>query len=791
MILLGTIAENLIRMGLLAALCAAFFYYRVHRRSTSRMLRMARNSYHLATLLLMSAAAVLLYLILNHQFMYKYVWEYSSTALTLPLLMSTFYAGQEGSFTLWALYTSIIGIFLMRYASRREYEAEAMSVYSLIFAFLLLMLVVKNPFELIWNAFPADLMKTGPIPAGVTNIAVLDTLKGLWAQFPAEGKGLNPLLQNYWMVIHPQILFTGFSSMAVPYTLAVAAMLKRDYSSWIRVATPWAVSGSMILGTGIIMGGYWAYETLGWGGFWGWDPVENSSLIPWLLCTASIHTALNQRKSGAFVKTNFVFSLLTFMTVLYSTFLTRSGVLGDTSVHSFVDPGMWVYWLLLGCIVLFGGIGFGVFFLRVREMPRVRSQHAVFSREFALFLGAFALSFVALFVAVGTSSPLITSLVNGKASAIEVAYYVKTNLPLGIVICLLSGIGQLLWWKHSNTGSLLRSLAAPVLLSLGVTTMVYVLLGPEHILILLFTFCAAFSLFANIKVGYGVFMGNPKFVGGSIAHIGIAVMCLGFVTSSRYDTKATLSLERGKPVDALGYRMTYVGYKQIDNERYAFNVEVEHGGVKKVVAPFMRFNTQENSTIRNPDIINFLNRDFYVAPVSVEEGGQGTQKSIKLMRGQSETVSNLKVQFEGFEFTEAQRAAMMEGKEFAIDAKLIVSDGNAKKHLDLKMKTGPKGAGYVPSGFVASDGKNYEFVISQMMPSQDDPSKSSVDIMINLPADGTTPQRDETLIIEASIKPMINLVWAGTITLVIGFLLTIVRRVEEAKREGDKWSSEG
>ncbi len=179
-----------------------------------------------------------------------------------------------------------------------------------------------------------------------------------------------------------------------------------------------------------------------------------------------------------------------------------------------------------------------------------------------------------------------------------------------------------------------------------------------------------------------------------------------------------------------------------------------------------------------------------MAPISVEESGQGTQKSIKLMRGQSETVSNLKVQFDGFEFTEAQRAAMVEGKEFFIDAKLMVSNGNAKKSLDLKMKTGPKGAEYVPSGFVASDGRNYEFVISQMMPSHDDPSKSSVDIVIDLPADGTTAKREETLVIEASIKPMINLVWAGTITLVIGFLLTIVRRTEEASREGDKWRRE-
>ncbi len=307
-------------------------------------------------------------------------------------------------------------------------------------------------------------------------------------------------------------------------------------------------------------------------------------------------------------------------------------------------------------------------------------------------------------MAVGTSSPLITSVLNGKASAIEVGYYVKTNLPLGIIICLLSGLGQLLWWKHSNTGSFVGSLAAPGLLSLGVTTMVFVLLGPEDFLILLFTFCAAFSLFANIKVGYGVFMGNPKFVGGSIAHIGIAVMCLGFVTSSRYDTKATLSLERGKPVEALGYRMTYIGYKQLDNERYAFNVEVEHGGVTKVVSPLMRFNTAENSTIRNPDLINFLNRDFYVAPVSVEEGGKrrGTHK---LHEGEVEKLKELSIGFDGFEFTEDQRAAMTDGKEFVIKASLQVVDGKEKKRVELRMKSGPSGAEFIPTVFTSHDGR--------------------------------------------------------------------------------------
>jgi cytochrome c-type biogenesis protein CcmF len=790
MLVLGVIAANIIRLALLAALAAAFFYYRSVRKSSPGLILWARNSYHLATLSLIVAAGILMYLIINHQFQYKYVWEYSSTTLPLPLLMSTFYAGQEGSFSLWALYTSVIGLILMLYSSRRNYEGETMAVYSLIFAFLLLMLVVKNPFEYIWDSFPADLIKSGPIPAGLTNVVVLDAVKGIWAQFPNEGRGLNPLLQNYWMVIHPQILFTGFSSMAVPYTLAVAALWKRDYTSWIRVATPWAVFGSMVLGTGIIMGGYWAYETLGWGGFWGWDPVENSSLIPWLLCVASIHTALNQRKSGAFVKTNFVFSLLTFLMALYSTFLTRSGVLGDTSVHSFVDPGMWVYWLLLAFMVVFTAIGFGLFFARRREMPSVPVKHSYFSREFALFLGAFTLSFVALTVVVGTSSPLITTLMKGKASAVEIGYYVKTNLPLGIVICFLSGLGQLLWWKHSNTGSLLKSMVWPVVLALGVTLLVFFMLGPETVMILLFTFCAAFSLFSNIQVGYGVFMGNPKFVGGSIAHIGIAVMCLGFVTSARYDTKATISLERGKTVESLGYKLTYLGYKEIDAERYAFNVQVEHGGVKKIVSPLMRFNTQENSTIRNPDIINFISRDFYVSPVTVEEGGQGQEVPIRLPMGSPQRLRDLEFLFQGFDFAADQRAAMSDGKEFVISAKLQVTDGKQKKNLELKMKSGPAGAEFIPTSFVSYDGKTHQLVIKQMMPSQEDPSKSAVEITVVLPADAANPGKEETLVVEASVKPMINLVWAGTITLIIGFLLTILRRTEEARRQGDTWERE-
>ena len=413
---IGIVGGVLVKLAFCSALAGSFFYWKVSRSDSSPLLSFARNSYHLATASLMSAAAILLYLILTHQYQYAYVWNYSSSNLSLPLLISTFYAGQEGSFTLWALYTSVIGVVLMQYTMRKKYEPEVMSVYSFILSFLLLMLMVKNPFEFIWDKFPADLIHTGAIPVGTGNFVVLDAAKNIWAQFPVEGKGLNPLLQNYWMVIHPQILFTGFASMSVPFTYAVAGLIKKDYTSWIRVATPWLIFGAMVLGTGIILGGYWAYETLGWGGFWGWDPVENSSLVPWLVCVAALHTTLVQRKTGAYVKTNFALSILTFVAVLYSTFLTRSGVLGETSVHSFVDPGMWVYWLLLSCIFIFAGIGFGLLIYRSRDIPKSPVEHSVVSREFALFLGAFALTAMAIFVTIGTSSPIITSIVKGKAS---------------------------------------------------------------------------------------------------------------------------------------------------------------------------------------------------------------------------------------------------------------------------------------------------------------------------------------------------------------------------------------
>lgn len=752
------IAAVLVRLTFAAALAATVFYFLSFRKN-SKWLTYARLSFHASVTGVLISAAFLLFLILTHQFQYTYVWNYSSMSLPTPLLISTFYAGQEGSFMLWTVYTAVIGVFLMGYSVRKGYEASIMAVYSLIQVFLLLMLVVKNPFELVWETFP------GQVESGFV---------------PANGRGLNPLLQNFWMVIHPPILFAGFSAMAVPYAFAVAAMLKRDYRDWIRPATPWIAFGVLALGTGIILGGYWAYETLGWGGYWGWDPVENSSLIPWLAGLALLHTILSQRQSGAFIRLNLLLGMSPFLLVLYSTFLTRSGVLGDTSVHSFVDPGMWVYWLLVGCIVLFAGLGLSLFLRRIKEMPRQSIPYHYLSREFALFLGASALCFAAILVLLGTSAPLLTGLLGSRPAAIDVSFYPTTTLPIAIAVALLSGLGQLLWWNRCTKETLLRSMRIPFGGAV-ISTLVLIVFGTRDAAVILFVSATFFTLLVNVIVGYRIFQGNPRLAGGAVAHIGLALLFLGFVGSAKYDDKQTVSLVQGKPVEALGYTLTYVGYTPIDKEKFSFNVHVEKDGKAYRVSPVMYYSDFNDGLMRNPDIVNMYTRDFYVAPLSLEpKGDQNAGQTVSLRKGEQKQVEGISVRFVDFDFSAVQKGAMLTGEAFSIGVILEVRQVGKIEQIVPKMINNQGKVSYEPASSINSE---YRFTIVSMKPNQSDPNQSSVEIGVAKPGNpDSEPQRDaDTLIVEASVKPYINFVWMGTVTVLVGFAMTIVRRVKEAK----------
>ncbi len=762
----------LVKVTFVLCLTSVLSYFLHHLRGTPGALTLGRWTYRFAALAIVGTAATLLTLILTHQFQYAYVWSYSSRELSTPLLVSTFYAGQEGSFMLWTLFTSLIGLFLIRHSGKMGYESAVMSIYGLITLSLVLMLIAKNPFTYVWDNWAGE-VKEGFVPA--------------------NGRGLNPLLQNYWMVIHPQVLFSGFAAMAVPYSYAVAALMKRDYARWIKPATPWLAFAGLVLGLGIMMGGFWAYETLGWGGYWGWDPVENSSLVPWLVCIAALHTTLSQRKTGGFIRTNLVLTMLTFMMVLYSTFLTRSGVLGDTSVHSFVDPGMWVYWLLISLIVVFLGIGAALLVSRWKEIPwpKIHRQSSTSqfldyftSREFALFLGASALFLLAILISFGTSTPVITDILQGKKSAIDISFYATWSVPFGIAIGLLTGLAQVLWWSKSDRRSVLRSLSTPLFLALVSTIVVSVLVLPTFGMTFVL-FGAFFALFSNIQVGARVVRGNPKFMGGAVAHVGLAIMILGFVASSAYDNKQTVSLARGTPVETLGYRLTYVGYQPMDNERYAFHVTVERDGNAFTIAPVMYYSSYSDGLMRNPDILNRLTHDFYLAPLSLEEPGADSVSAVTgvFHIGDSRTIAGLQISFIGFELPETHMTSTMSNQDLTIGARFSVAIAGSPAVQIVPAKHVHNGkVSDVPARFA----DRYEVQIVKLTPDTENRQNSTVEIAVSdllHPVNGGASP--DILVAEASVKPFINLVWAGLIILLVGFGVTIVRRSQEASHKND------
>ena len=473
--MIGSIAMAIV----LVATIAASIQYILVARGRTEFLTSARLTTHLAILAQLVAAGTLLYYIFNYRFDINYVYEHSSRLLSKPLLFASFYASQEGSFMLWALATAIVAIFLIPYAQRQRYEAPVMAVYLGVFAFLALMLVAKSPFETIYAAHPGE------------------ALKGF---IPADGRGLNPSLENLWIVIHPPMLFTGFTLLAVPFAFAIAGLIKRDFQGWVTTSLPWVLGAGMVLGFGIMLGGFWAYETLGWGGYWAWDPVENASLLPWLITVACTHTMLTQKRTGGLVKTNIGMMLLAYALVLYASFLTRSGVLGDASVHSFADPGNLAFTLLFSALIFFVAGSYGIFFWRWKAMNARAKDYKILSRETALAIGAALLGASTLVVIIGTSAPLFKK-------KVDVSFYGDLHIPIVIALLLVNGFSLVLKWKQSGWQEMLKKSLIGLIFSAAGSGVLFAL-GVDDFKFLLLAFSALFSLYINAEITSRLFRGK-------------------------------------------------------------------------------------------------------------------------------------------------------------------------------------------------------------------------------------------------------------------------------------------
>lgn len=794
------IGNILLTLALVAGVFTGIMYYLTFK-GYENTLKMARFGFHTTAVMVIASSALLLHAILTHQYQYKYIYNYSASDLSTGLLMSTFYAGQEGSFLLWAFFTAIIGLILLDYTSKRgDLEPRVMMIFTISLTGLLVMInpLLKSPFNYIW--MESDYLDLKNINPAFLSLSALQNFifsdpesnkqfvhmgKELYASlvsnniavtdFIIQGKGLNPLLQNFWMQIHPPILFVGFAMSAVPFAFAMAAILKNEYVDWVKQALPWVLTGTCVLGLAIMLGGYWAYGVLGWGGYWGWDPVENSSLVPWIVGVASIHTLLVQKKAqekggvGRFVKMNLILSIMTYILVIYSTFLTRSGILGDASVHSFGEPGMTVYWFLVVFLAGFTIFGIGGVIYRWKFLTQnFTFEENVLSRELALFTGSVALIASAIIILAGTSAPIF-------GTTVQTSFYNELNLPIAIIIGLLNGLSVLLKWKVTEGKDIWNQSRFSVFATLVFTLLVVIVGGVYNLMHIILTISSAFALFVNGEVAYKIFRGRKSFAGPYIAHIGISIFLIGVIATGSKSEQKQIDLVKDETVNLFGHDLTFKGIEAFENgKKYKMNIEVKSGGSVNTISPVMFMSEFNNSLMREPDILVGFTKDFYVEPVSYSEGEDHDHvSSISIPKGETKNYEGVEITFNQFDFPTEVRDAMMAGKDFKIGAKLSVKFNYKTTEVEPMMKSVAGKQEHIP---VDVKDANLRIKLGSIDPS----GKVNLELSKISATKSSFEKPKEVLTVEASIKPFISLVWIGVIVVVAGFLISAYRRSKES-----------
>ena len=560
-------------------------------------LRFARVCFFVETLSVLIVFSTLYYIISHHLFEYKYAWEHSDKGLQVEYLLSCFWEGQEGSFMLWSFWNCVLGWILIWRA--KEWEAGTLFVIS--FAqFCLSSMIVgfyfwgaklgSSPFSLLRNE---GILDNAPIFQDPTNgglrIDYLTLIK--------DGQGLNTLLQNYWMVIHPPILFLGFASTIVPFAFALTGLLNKKHE-WTLKAIPWAAFSGGILGLGIMMGAAWAYESLSFGGYWAWDPVENASLVPWLIVVAGLHTNLVYKTTGYSLRTTYLFYVLGFLLVVYSTFLTRSGILGDTSVHAFTDLGMNTQLLVFLLVFVIPSLVF--LGIRYKSIPTITKEESTYSREFWMFIGSLVLFLAAVLIIAKTSVPVYNKLFGQQIAPSEDPEfaYNQVQVFVCIIIGLLTAVTQYLKYKDTPRGLFSKKVWLPTAIALVVSVLISVFgsitydkkgagfLGAIHVAI----FGAVYAVIANSGYIFSGLKGKLKSAGASIAHVGFGLVLLGILLSSskkivlswnttgisvfqkdkKEDPAENITLFKGVATDMGKYMVTYASDTFNEKQRKRF-----------------------------------------------------------------------------------------------------------------------------------------------------------------------------------------------------------------------------
>lgn len=831
---IGNLGHLFVILSFVLSLVAAFSYYRAANaadlESKQEWSKNGRWLFRLHSAFVVGIILVLFLIIYNNLFEYHYAYAHSSKFLPTHYMISCFWEGQEGSFLLWIFWNCVLGNILIQ--TNKKWEAPIMAIFAIVQAFLASMILGISIMDI----------KIGSSPFVLLRDVISDPIFEINPDFvPKDGTGLNPLLQNYWMVIHPPTLFLGYATTLIPFSYVIAGLWKKEYTEWIKPAVPWAIFSTALMATGQLMGAYWAYETLSFGGYWSWDPVENAVYVPWIIQVASIHTMIIFKKNHTALKTSIILVITTFLLILYATFLTRSGILGNASVHSFTDLGL--SGQLLIYLLAFMAIAIGLCIYRWKEVPSTEKEVSTYSREFWIFMGATVLGLMGFQVMAGTSIPVYNAILeqfgissNMAPPADQAIFYSKFQIWGGILIAILSGTGQFFFWKNMDKSKLWNALSIPLLVSLVVSTIVFLVYNIREFSYILLLTAGIYSIVANSTILIGLIKKKSfKLAGGSVAHIGIAMMLLGILFSAGYSKVISINnsglliskdmsdemnqenviLFANEPRKMNQYELTYKGQrvelagvpgyparkmvrktpdthlvvakaayfhegKEIFNMGDTLNIlpentyyEVEY---KKDDEPafslFPRAQVNPNmGLIVSPDIRRLIDRDLYTHISSIPDPETETEWSEPL----NQTVE-MGERFFVNDFVavlnKVQKVEEVDGVE------LGPTDVAAEAVIDIQVKN-----------------KTYTlkpiFIIKDKMVGNIPDVENELGVKISFlnikPQEGKfelsveTSQRDY-IIMKAIEMPFINVLWLGTLVLMVGFTTAIVRRYKEFKQ---------
>ncbi len=769
-----------------SAIFAAFAYYRASatgRLDYRQWRSWGRKAFRLHSLMVGLASVVLLYILLSRFYEYRYVWIHMENSLSLGYRIASFWAGQEGSLLFWALCQAVFGLLLIRYA--RQWEMQAMTIFSVSQVFMISMLLG---------------LRFGNTAIGLDPFLLLrmatENLDNHFFHNPdylaliTDGNGLNPLLRNFWMLLHPPVTFIGYAAVLVPFCYAVAGLWRGKFHDWIRPALPWTILGVFFLGAGILLGGVWAYESLTFGGFWAWDPIENASLVPWLILVAGLHFMFVSQKKRHSYAPAFLFVILAFVFVIYATYLTRSGVLSDTSVHSFGSDGMGNH--ILFYLFTFLIIGLVLLFKMYRRLPS-KDGEQIFTRDFWLFVAALVLVLSAFQIIFSTSIPVFNKLLGTQLAppANVVAYYNKWQLPFAVAIALVMGFTHFIRWGSNDLKTFMLRISFSLALALIATLLIALLYGIAGIGHILMLFAALFALFSSLDMLFR-FRKQLLSTGGAVSHLGIALFLLailltfskktiisentsGFFLGEHFKETENLLLIKGDILPMGEYYVSYAG-RRFDGERFHYQVDFlkknQEGEYFKAFSSFPSVLLNERmGNVYEPYAKVFPLRDIFTYV----------------------TFADLNQETDPDPFTQVDAFSIAVGDTVLLDNNQLIfkdittetltdweHDNNVRIVAVMELKT-HFGINYpVEPAFIFADGAviHQDHLVREMnvkfrfLRLDDEPY--TIDLALY-------EEEPEFIIIKTVIFPMINLLWFSIVILLIGLWISFNSRKNDVR----------